>query len=106
LREGRPSSDGRAVFLHAYAAHSAIASHGIQDIARRALKRAGVDGLAHHGSHVLRHTLATELLRSGATLTQIGQVLRHKDQDTTRIYAKVDLASLRTLCLPWPGVVQ
>jgi site-specific recombinase XerD len=70
------------------------------------LKRAGIDGLAHHGSHVLRHTLATELLRSGATLTQISQVLRHKDRATTAIYSKVDLASLRTLCLPWPGAVQ
>lgn len=106
LREGRPPTDSRAVFLQAYAGHAACSTHGISDIARRALKRAGIDGLAHHGSHVLRHTLATELLRSGATLTQIGQVLRHRDRATTCIYAKVDLASLRTLCLPWPGAVQ
>ena len=106
LCDGRPPTDNRTVFLHIYAGHAACATHGISDVARRALKRAGIDGLAHHGSHVLRHTLATELLRSGATLTQIGQVLRHRNRATTCIYAKVDLTSLRTLCLPWPGAVR
>jgi site-specific recombinase XerD len=51
-------------------------------------------------------SLATELLRSGASLTEIGQVLRHQQQDSTRIYAKVDLNALRQLGLPWPGGVQ
>jgi site-specific recombinase XerD len=107
LRDGRPVSDSRQVFLRAYAAHVGFPSAtGIGDIARRAFKRAGVNGLAHHGSHVFRHSLATELLRSGATLTQVSQVLRHKDHNTTRIYAKVDLASLRTLSLAWPGAGQ
>ncbi len=104
LREGRPVSDSREVFLGVYAPHVGFpTAAGIRDIAGRALRRAGVIGIAHYGSHVLRHSLATELLRSGATLTQIGQVLRHKDHNTTRIYAKVDLASLHTLSLPWPG---
>lgn len=107
LQGARPASDSRQVFLRACPPYVGFPSaSGIKGIARRALKRAGVSSLAHHGSHVLRHSLATELLRSGATLTQIGQVLRHQDHDTTRIYAKVDLASLRTLCLPWPGGVQ
>lgn len=107
LREGRPVSDSREVFLGVYAPHIGFpTAAGIRDIAARALRRAGVTDIAHHGSHVLRHTLATELLRSGATLTQIGQVLRHKDHNTTRIYAKVDLARLRALCLPWPGAVH
>src|SRR5215471_16438675 len=53
-----------------------------------------------------RHSLATELLRSGATLSEIGQLLRHEGHDTTRIYAKVDFEALRTLSLPWPGGVQ
>ena len=48
----------------------------------------------------------TELLRSGATLSQIGQLLRHESHDTTRIYAKVDIEALQTLSLPWPGGVQ
>jgi site-specific recombinase XerD len=104
LRDGRPASDSRQVFLRTCPPYTGFpSSSGIRGIARRALNRAGVTGLAHQGSHIFRHSLATELLRSGATLTQIGQVLRHEDQDTTRIYAKVDLATLRTLALPWPG---
>jgi len=86
LQDGRPVSDSRELFLGVYAPHAGFpTAAGIRDIARRALRRAGVTGLAHGGSHVLRHSLATELLRSGATLTQIGQVLRHKGNDTTRI---------------------
>ena len=107
LRRGRPASDSRQVFLRSCPPYVGFPSaSGIIGIARRALRRAGVSGLAHYGSHVLRHSLATELLRSGATLTEVGQVLRHQDHDTTRIYAKVDLASLRTLCLPWQGAAQ
>jgi site-specific recombinase XerD len=75
-------------------------------IAKAALDRAGIHGYAHHGAHLFRHSLATELLRSGATLSQISQLLRHKSHDTTRIYAKVDIEALRTLGLPWPGGVQ
>jgi len=70
------------------------------------LERAGVRGYAHQGAHIFRHSLATELLRSGATLSEIGQLLRHESHDTTRIYAKVDIEALRTLSLPWPGGVQ
>ncbi len=72
-------------------------------IARMALKRAGMSGFAHLGAHLFRHSLATELLRSGATLTEIGQVLRHRGHDTTRIYAKVDIDGLRNLSPAWPG---
>ena len=75
-------------------------------IARKALKRAGVSGFAHQGAHLFRHSLATQLLRSGATLTEIGQLLRHRDHDTTRLYAKVDIDGLRTLGLPWPEAAQ
>jgi site-specific recombinase XerD len=72
-------------------------------IAKTALERAGIRGYSHHGAHIFRHSLATELLRSGATLSEIGQLLRHESHDTTRIYAKVDIKALRTLSLPWPG---
>ena len=75
-------------------------------IAKTALERAGIRGYAHQGAHIFRHSLATELLRSGATLSEIGQLLRHESRDTTRIYAKVDIEALRTLSLPWPGRVQ
>jgi integrase len=71
-----------------------------------ALERAGIRGYAHHGAHIFRHSLATELLRSGATLSEIGHLLGHASKDTTRIYAKVDFTRLRTLSLPWPGGVQ
>jgi site-specific recombinase XerD len=107
LREGRPVSDSRQIFLRAYSPYVGFPSAvGIWCIARRALNRAGVSGISHRGAHVFRHTLASELLRSGATLTEIGQVLRHQHHDTTRIYAKVDLASLRNLSLPWPDGAQ
>ena len=59
-------------------------------IAKTALERAGIRGDAHQGAQIFRHSLATELLGSGATLSEIGQLLRHKSHDTTRIYAKVD----------------
>jgi site-specific recombinase XerD len=76
-------------------------------IAATALERAGIRGFAHQeGAHIFRHSLAIELLRSGATLSEIGQLLRHESHDTTRMYAKVDIESLRTLSLPWPGGVQ
>ncbi len=75
-------------------------------IARTALERVNIRGFARRGAHLFRHSLATELLRSGATLSEIGQLLRHKSHDTTRIYAKVDIDALRTLGLPWPGGAQ
>ena len=58
------------------------------------------------GAHVLRHTLATRLLREGSSLPEIGEVLRHRQQQTTTIYAKVDFASLRAIAPSWPGGAQ
>lgn len=107
LRYGRPTSSCRRLFLRTLAPHVGFASGcAITMIARTALERAGIRGYAHQGAHIFRHSLATELLRSGATLSEIGQLLRHESHDTTRIYAKVDIEALRTLSLPWPGGVQ
>jgi site-specific recombinase XerD len=107
LQHGRPPSDSRRVFLRDLAPHSGFASSaGISVVAKTALTRAGTDGVAHKGAHLFRHSLATQLLRAGASLTEIGQVLRHQNHDSTRIYAKVDIAALRTLGLPWPGGAQ
>jgi site-specific recombinase XerD len=104
LRDSRPTLSCRRLFLRMLAPHVGFASGcAITMIAKTALDRAGVGGCAQRGAHIFRHSLATELLRSGATLTEIGQLLRHEDQDTTRIYAKVDVEALRTLSLPWPG---
>jgi site-specific recombinase XerD len=107
LRDGRPTSSCRRLFLRTLAPNVGFASGcAITMIAKTALERAGIRGYAHQGAHIFRHSLATELLRSGATLSEIGQLLRHESQDTTRIYAKVDIEALRTLSLPWPGGVQ
>ena len=107
LRDGRPKSSCRRLFVRTLAPHVGFASgSSVTWVAKTALDRAGIEGCAHRGAHIFRHSLATELLRSGATLSEIGQLLRHESQDTTRIYAKVDIEALRTLSLPWPGGVQ
>ena len=74
-------------------------------IVRRALKRASL-APKFKGAHLLRHSLATDLLRRGASLVEIGQLLRHSQPNTTQIYAKVDIKALRTIGLPWPGAVS
>lgn len=107
LQNGRPKSSCRRLFLRSLAPHTGFASaSAITFIAKTALDRAGVRGYAHQGAHLFRHSLATELLRANATLSEIGQLLRHKSHDTTRIYAKVDIEALRALSLAWPGGVQ
>lgn len=107
LANGRPASDCREVFLRARAPYRGLSNgSAISEVARKAIEHAGINHLGHRGAHVFRHSLATGLLQSGVTLTQIGQVLRHKHHDTTRIYAKVDLASLRTISVPWPECGQ
>ena len=74
----------------------------IASIVHRALDRAGIESPTK-GAHQFRHALATQMLRGGASLTEIGEVLRHRSPQTTTIYAKVDLDALRPLALPWPG---
>jgi site-specific recombinase XerD len=103
LRDGRPASSCRRVFLRARAPWRGVAiSSSISEIVARALKRAQVKS-ATQGAHQFRHSLATNMLRRGASLTEIGQVMRHRDPNTTRLYAKVDLDALREVALPWPG---
>nr|WP_258579831.1 MULTISPECIES: tyrosine-type recombinase/integrase [Rhizobium] len=70
------------------------------------MKRADVSGMRSHHAHVFRHTFATIAIRSGVGLTELAQVLRHKDPDTTRIYAKLDIEGLRSLSRPWAGEIQ
>jgi site-specific recombinase XerD len=103
LQHGRPRSESRRVFLRQLAPQIGFSSAAsVTMIARLALERARVD-TPRKGAHVFRHTLATRLLRSGASLTQIGQLLRHHGHDSTRIYAKVDIEALRGLAVRWPG---
>jgi site-specific recombinase XerD len=107
LRHARPTSNNsRRLFLRELAPHIGFSTaSNVSVIAKSALIRAGIN-VPRLGSHLFRHSLATHLLRAGATLTAIGQVLRHQTQDATRIYAKVDISALRTLGLRWPGGVS
>jgi site-specific recombinase XerD len=103
LRQDRIRCACRRLFLRDYAPVGGFGrSTSIAKIVQCALARAGVVS-ARKGAHLLRHSLATEMLRKGASLEEIGEVLRHSSPDTTAIYAKVDLSSLRALALPWPG---
>jgi integrase len=103
LRDGRPHCLGRRIFIRAKAPLEGFASSvAICFIVMRALRRAGVDS-ARKGAHLFRHTLACDLLRQGCSLDEIGELLRHESPNTTAIYAKVDLAALHSLALPWPG---
>lgn len=100
LRRGRPRCECVNVFTRVRAPHRGLSSGGVSAIVRAACARAG---LAEMGAHRLRHTAATEMLRAGAGLAEVGQVLRHSSLLTTAIYAKVDRTALRALALPWPG---
>jgi integrase/recombinase XerD len=100
LRGGRPRVLDRALFINACAPLIGISRGCVTDVVRYACMRAGIGPV---GAHRLRHTVATELLRHGAGLIEIGQVLRHQDQTTTAVYAKVDRQALQPLALPWPG---
>ncbi len=103
LRHGRPPCATRRVFVRMQAPCCGFtSSSAICDVVKRALTRAGLDP-AFKGSHLLRHSLATNMLRSGASLEEIGELLRHSRPETTQIYAKVDLRALRALAQPWPG---
>lgn len=103
LRHDRPPGVGRRVFLRARAPHAALSHTAvISSLVRRALKKAGIKS-ARQGAHLFRHSLATSMLRHGASLDEIGQLLRHRSPNSTAIYAKVDLNALRSLALAWPG---
>jgi site-specific recombinase XerD len=103
LKEDRPACPCRRVFLRMKAPRQGFSSSvAVCDILRRALVRVDLHP-EHKGAHLLRRSLATQMLRGGASLTQIGQVLRHQLVQTTEIYAKVNIAALRALAQPWPG---
>jgi site-specific recombinase XerD len=104
LRHGRPPTASRVIFVHHRAPRGTpLGPSGIRCAVRAAYGRAGLD--AHWtGTHVLRHTAATRMLRAGVSLKEIADVLRHRSLDTTAIYAKVDRAALSEVAMRWPGV--
>ncbi len=100
LRRGLRSKTTRSVFVSVRAPYGPLTAHAIIAIATTAMRAAGID---RGGAHRLRHTAATQMLRRGASMTEIAQVLRHRHVNTTAIYAKVDRDSLRTIAKPWPA---
>lgn len=100
LEHGRPRRDSVFVFTRLRAPYGALTATAVSQIVRRACRRAGLPVV---GAHRLRHTAATEMLRAGGSLTEVGQVLRHRSRDVTSIYAKVDRLALAQVVQPWPG---
>jgi len=100
---GRNPQGAPHLFLTCKAPRGPIRADLVGDVVERACERAG---LPHVGPHRLRHALAGELLRQGAGLVAIGQVLRHQDLATTALYAKVDLGALRRVAQVWPGATR
>lgn len=99
----RPASSYRNVFVRDYAPYTPfVASGPVSVLVRQAIEKAGVKS-SRTGAHVLRHSLATNMLSRGASLAEIGQVLRHRDPNSTAIYARVNLRALCELAMPWPG---
>jgi site-specific recombinase XerD len=106
LRNDRPVVSSRRVFLRVPAPHVGFEGpRAISLIVKYALKRAGIHSRSQ-GAHQFRHALATEMLKHGAALPEIGQILRHSKPKTTFIYAKVDLGALLPLARRWPGGVS
>lgn len=102
LRHVRPACPTRKVFIRLKAPRHGLRLSAICCVVRRALLRAGLSP-DFKGAHLLRHSLATKMLRRGAPLGEIGQLLRHRQPTTTQIYAKVDIEALRGIALPWMG---
>jgi len=102
VRHHRPHCTTRRLFVLSKAPYREFAhSTSLSSIVRRAIDRVGLHP-HFKGAHVLRHSLATGMLRSGASLDEIGEVLRHRAAHTTAIYANVDIQGLRSRALPWP----
>ncbi len=95
----RPPVQSRAVFVAMLAPDAPLTRQAVGTVVSAACSRAGIP---RAGAHRLRHTAATQMLRAGCSLAEVGQVLRHVQLRTTAIYAKVDYAALRPLALPWP----
>lgn len=105
LEAGRPPTDTDVLFVRCRAPVQAFASHcAVSVIVDQAFRRAGVRRPSRGAAHLLRHTLATSMLRHGASLQDIALLLRHRSIATTQIYAKVDVVALRKIAQPWPEV--
>jgi site-specific recombinase XerD len=105
LQRGRPVCSTRRFFVRTKAPYQGFSSSvAICNVVRRALLRTQLQPPCK-GAHLLRHSLATQMLRKGASLSEISEILGHASQNTTAIYTKVDMVALRSLAHPWPGGV-
>jgi len=106
LTNGRPASSERLVFLSHHPPYRPLRSTGVlSSFVNSLLKQAGILAPCS-GAHVLRHTLATSMVRHGATFKDVADILGHRSFTTTGIYAKLDLPTLAKVALPWPGEAQ
>jgi len=104
VREDRGASSSRRVFLRTWAPRVGLTGPAaVGHIVRKALARAGVRRSGRGAAHLFRHGLATKMIRHGASLTEIAEVLRHRSQNTTAIYSQVSFETLRTVAQPWPA---
>jgi site-specific recombinase XerD len=105
LQHGRPPTQSDALFLRSVAPFTAFRSPAnVGLIVKDAIDRAGVACPRGGAAHVLRHSVATSMLRQGASLQDIAALLRHRSVETTQIYAKVDVSALDRIAQPWPEV--
>jgi site-specific recombinase XerD len=103
LRHGRRPSAFREVFLRAVGPDAPMTRQSVVSVPRCASRRAGIPVVA---AHQLRHGAACQVLAGGGTLAEVAQLLRHHSEDTTAIYAKVDMAALAPVMRPWPTAVN
>ena len=102
LKNDRPKCSTRRVFVRARAPYRGLkGSSTVSTIVRRAVEKSGIN-TPNKGAHLLRHSLATNMLRNGASMTEIGELLRHRSPNSTKIYAKVDIEGLRSIVRIWP----
>lgn len=103
LREGRPQTDSRILFIRHRAPFGIpLSVAAIRNAMNRAFTRCGMRA-EFCNTHVLRRSTATRLQKTGASIKEIADLLRHRDLNTARVYARVDLERLRSVALPWPG---
>lgn len=102
LQHGRPPTTRREVFVrHRPPLNAAAEVDIVRNAVRYAAERCGLQRRVR-GTHIFRHTMACRMAQGGAPFKEIADLLRHRSLDTTTIYAKVDLPSLRRVALPWP----
>lgn len=107
LQKGRPAAPTDVLFLRCRAPIRGFRSHPtVSVIVARAMRRAGINRPSRGAAHLLRHSIASSMLRHGASLQDISALLRHRSVETTEIYAKVDVRGLQQIAQPWPEVLS